>query len=227
MDALQQSLAFIEHLEQLTRDWDDYIGTLPVRTQAEGTALNGRLKALIEAMDVEAQPLNIAGDTHVSLPRTKVDRLGVGGEVLRLHRDRNLSPDQIVQQLEVDISAGTVSRYIKMYESAKPSQQVKMRRNSIFEIPERLEDLAMIVQRQLARLEAVDDEVHVKYVSEMRQLIQLTSDMVKLIYNAKRFQEMVRINYEVLKDELPEKRALIDEKFKQLQQMLGLELTAT
>jgi hypothetical protein len=166
------------------------------------------LDALIETLDDNNIPIDIIRNEKLSLPKSKIERLGIGPVVIRQRAEQNLNYNQIAEYHKV--SVGLISRFLNQYDRSKPSQQSKLKKsNSVFDTTARLEELNILIQSQLGRLDS-DPATQVAYIRELRGLLQdaakITDKQIQLV----EYQKFVRGVASVIEQIAPEKRELIN-----------------
>jgi transposase-like protein len=171
------------------------------------------LKLLIELLDTGDTPfVNLKDNSKVN-SKSVIDRLGIAGELLKLRGEPGQTISSIAKHF--GLPENTVKRFFKYYDSSKPSIQTKLRRTSIFDTATQLENLAVIIQRNMARLEASDDATNAKFVAEMREIIKLASVFAKEMSNYEQFNRMKQIVFDILLRELPARRTEILQKIEE------------
>lgn len=215
-NALSLVEQFIETHERLEA-FRDYV--LP-NHKSEFDALVDDYKSLVDILDSETSPIEIIQTSNLSgkIKRHKLERLGVAGEAIRLRKEELMPIKQIAERFGV--ASTTVSRFFKYYDSLEPSQQSKYQRKSVFDVTERLEELQTLILRNLHKTEGVRDEVSVKWGAELRQTYELALKVAEKINDEKQrmreYEEFKQAVYEILMEELPEKRNKIINKLKTL-----------
>jgi hypothetical protein len=174
------------------------------------------LDGLIETLDNNNIPIDIIRNERLSLPKSKIERLGIGPIVIKQRAEQNLNYNQIAEYHNV--SVGLISRFLNQYDRAKPSQQSKIKNsNSVFDTSARLEELNILIQSQLGRLDA-DPAIQVAYIRELRGLLQdaskITDKQIQLI----EYKKFVTGVASVIEQIAPEKRELINNNIRSLVQ---------
>ena len=209
-----KALAFMEQFQQVKRDLDELKTVLPRTYRSECEAISTKLGALLTVLDVGEEEIfkTITGASTEGVVRSKVERLRIGGEIIRLRTEVRMSYADIAERFA--IATSTVSAFCKAYEQASPSEQARIRRTSIFDAGNQYEELGAMIYRQLARLETSGDaENHVKYISELRQTLKQAEQWMERISVNSKLEQIRGIVMEVLLDECPEKRTLIMQRF--------------
>lgn len=225
-DQLQQAYAacsIIEQFEICLNHLDSILRSVTDRNlKTELEALRARLKSSLEVLDSDVTFLPIIHE-GVSLIkyRSTVERLGLGGEIVRLRRDHHMTYEQIATRLGLNVN--TVQSFIRQYERLTPLQKAKVQRRSIFDTTERMEELAAMIYRQLARLEGANDELAVRYTAELRSTIELAAKLTKEIANYQKFQQLVQVVTEILMEELPKDRQRILQRITRATGGLGIQ----
>ncbi len=206
------ALGLIEQLENLVSDLREFGLTIPALARSELEVLVERLSAVAKLLDDDENlPDLIKGLQLSGRVASKVDRLKLGGEIVRLREVGRATNAEIAQQL--GIGEQTVGRFLRFYDQCKPSEKARYQRSSIFDTTNQYEDLAAMIWRQLARLENLDNENHVRYISELRQLIKAAEQWMEKINQANKIEELRMAVAEILASELPHRRAEILQRF--------------
>lgn len=205
-DAACQALAFIEQLISVAEQLKSIEDLMPIEGKAVFSAGLARLEAVIQALDTDVTLPIIQGEGKLAkLPfQSVITQLGIAGELIRQRSTGKVTVEALAAQY--GISPATIRRFFQYYDAAAPSEKAKYRRQSVFDVTDRLEDLMQIIVRQMARLEGANDEVHVKYVGEFRQTLTLASQVIEKINNYQRFQQLIGLVADILADELPTRR---------------------
>jgi transcriptional regulator with XRE-family HTH domain len=225
LDRANAALSLVEQIEILIRDVHLFAQALSDQHErSECESFSGRLKTLYQMLNNDGELLFDVTGTNRSLKEaypTKIERLGLSKEIIRLREENRLSIADIANKY--GLSNLTVSKFLQTYDSAKPIDKVKMKSTSIFSITEQIESLAAGIYRQMSRLEGSNDEVHVKYVAELRQTIAMADkylDKASAISEANAKVEQIRaVIMETLMEELPDKRTAIIKRFEALKLM--------
>ncbi|EKQ70429.1 hypothetical protein OsccyDRAFT_0716 [Leptolyngbyaceae cyanobacterium JSC-12] len=212
LDKTYSSLAVIEQFEKLIANLSGLAQVLPDQYQSELEVHLTTLKSLVELLDVDGVMLPDGLKLTGALPRSIIERLGAGGELIRLRAERKHTLAELSTQF--GISEPTIRRFFKIYENASKKEQIRMRRTSIFDTTQQLEDLAVVIQRGIARLEGGNDEVGVKFIGEMRQLIELATKFAEKMANYERMTRLQEVIAEILINELPHKKVEILKKIR-------------
>lgn len=196
-----------EQMLQLVQDLQDFFVELPEEHAEEAEEHLQRLKVLVSLLDKNSSEMLVAGPAP-RRARNKIERLGLGNEMLRLR------PRMTLQELgeHFGISTHSVSRFFQQYDKMTATERSKVRRNSVFDTFERLEELSAMIYRQLAILDA-QPETHVKYIAELRQTLDLAARLSKDLYTIRKYEQFKSAVVEVLLTELPHRRAELQQKF--------------
>jgi len=221
IDQACTALGIIEHLAELTECFSQLEEHVDKKYREEYRTYVGKLKAVVTTLDTDmlSIPIIQGSDQSSKLARfSKINRLGIAGELVRLRATGKYTIEELAMQF--DVPASQVSRFFRYYDACSPSEKAKYRRQSVFEVSERLEDLMQIIVRQLARLEAVNDEVHVKYVAEFRQTITMAANLLEKVNHYHRFQQLITAVGDLLVKELPHRQREITESIYKLTQSI-------
>lgn len=197
------ALGLIEQLALVASDLGEYEVSVPKLHRPELVIIRGRLDSLIRLLNEEeslpdfAQSLQLSG--RIS---SKIERLRLGGEVVRLRELGRLTIDEIATH--VDLSPSTISTFLKFYDRLKEPQKARYQKASIFDTTNQYEDLGQMIYRQLARLENVDAEHHVKYIAELRMTIKAAQDWMDRVAHANKIEELKAVVAEILMRYVPE-----------------------
>lgn len=220
IDALEKTnkaMALIEQLQLISEQLKDLEKTAPVPVKAEVTAISARAEALFNAVnetDSEEALQQIGEGLKLSnIAKSKIDKLGISSEIIRLRSEAKMSYSDIAKRFSLNES--TVSNYCKLYDKSRPIEQAKAKTRSIMDYANTWEDLGAMIYRMLAKLEN-DPEHHVKYISELRQLSVVIEKFMSKQTAQQKIEQIIQINKEILLDVLPEKKQLIMERFQQV-----------
>lgn len=206
-DSLDAALGIVEELVETSSELKKFFTRLKLtgELQTEALALSSKLESLVNLIDENSIPIP-ALDKGLLSPRHKgiIERLGIGSELIRLREHENKTIAEIAALH--NLCPQTVSRFFKYYASLKPSQQVKVRKSSVFDTTERLEDLMTMIMSQLARLQGSNDEVAVRYTDQLRQTIQMAAQLTEKMTNYAAYQTFTKSVVEILLTELPGRR---------------------
>lgn len=185
---------------------------MPLDSQAELEASIARSKA-IYAMVNEGEEFEIVAERAVLANQagSKIERLGIGKEILRLKAENRLSNADIAERFNV--SASLVGQFLRAYEKAKPAEQARMRRTSIFDTYEQWERLGVKLDALFARVETQDYQISVQVLGEMRKTIESADKFMQRISEQQKVERIRLAVEEILLDELPEKRTAIMQRF--------------
>lgn len=208
LDRVHETVAVIEQFLQISTDLKNLITTLTGDSKVLAESISTRLEALVTILDSDSTTLKMhtANKLGKISAESKIQRLGIAGEVIRL-RTRGESVQTIASKFGV--SKDSIRRFLRHYDSLVPSERVKIQKKSVFDTTERLEELMVMIIRQINRLEGTNDDVAVKYVGELRQTLQLALSVSEKISHYNAYKKFEAIVYEILLDELPTKRTSI------------------
>lgn len=188
-----QACSLVEQIELILRDAKELDGLITdgasnqeLRTKSQG--LVSRAEALTSALSEETVNLSGIKDRLSTLRRSKVEQLKLGKEIERLRRVERLPVKEIAARL--NLSESQVSTFLRTFDAMSPLEQAKTRRASIFETVNQVEELASIIYRQMARIEGIENETHVRYVAELRQTIKLAQDIVSGMAQQRQIDEI-------------------------------------
>lgn len=215
---INSSIGLLERFEDninLIEDCTKFISNIDTRTLAENTI--AELKQLIEIFEDSFNPLELADKANLSgfTFKSKIYQLGIAAEIIKL-REAGTSMRGIAASFNISDTA--VRRFLKHYDSLSAVAKAKIKTNSVMNTTDRLEDLMTMILRQLHRLEGVNDDVHVKYIGELRQTLGLAAQVSEKIATYKSYQNFREAVQSILASELPERRLEIIRKLKALQQ---------
>lgn len=201
------TLAVLEHFERLTSDIDASILSLPAKTPKQNIdELKHHvttLRTLIELIDMDGNLTVAPEKLGGRVPSSSIKRLGISGELIRLRKQGKTLKEL---ELQFGISGTTISQFFKLYDNSSSRKKIQLERTSIFDTAKQLEDLAVLIQRGIARLEGQNDDVNVKYITEMRQLIDQAAKFAEKMANYEKFERLQKAVVEILSTELPDRR---------------------
>jgi len=220
--ALKQAEAFTTFTEILENLYENLMSCsngkdLELRTELQTYAAT--VKSLIKAIDEKYVPTDIINDAKKSLGQSKVERLRLSSEIIRLKEVERLTFEQIATR--VGLSVSTVSKFYKYYSEAKPTEKVRLKKASVFDSTQQLEDLHAMIFRQLERLEG-DPENHVKYIPEARQVLKLAMDYIGTVNQKQEIENIKAKVRAILLQLAPEKRDEILKAFATESSVMGL-----
>lgn len=209
-EEFNQALSLIEQFYEVLEKLKDLEQSAPSRLEADFKQVITDYTFLLEILDSESSPVNIIKNPSLSgnLRKNKVEKLGLSGELIRLRKEQRLTITELSDRYKLD--KNTISRFFRYYDSLLPSQKAVYQRKSIFDVTERLEEMQQLILRNFYRLEGVSDDVAVKYMGELRQSLDLAVKVAEKINNAKemwrKYEDLKKAVYDILVDELPDKR---------------------
>lgn len=219
-EEFNQALSLIEEFYEILAKLKDLEAQVPERMKIDVQGIITEYSNLLEILDSESSPVEIIKTQSLSgnLRKNKVEKLGLSGELIRLRKEQRLTIKEISARYQID--RATVSRFFRYYDSLLPSQKSAYQRKSIFDVTERLEEMQQIILRNFYRLEGVSDDIAVKYMGELRQSLDLAVKVAEKINNAKemwrKYEDLKKAVYDILVDELPNKRKEVLDKIKSL-----------
>lgn len=212
-----KALSFIEQFQQIERDIKELVVVVPRTYRADLKLIEAKVNGLLQVLDVGEEQIfqTITSAKTEGVTRSKIERLRIGGEIIRLRNEVKLSYKAIADRFE--IHEHTVSAFCKAYDQATPTEQARIKRTSIFDSHNQYEELGAMIYRCLARLEQDGElETHVKYIGELRQTLKQAEQWMDRVSVSSKLEQIRAIVMEVLLDELPEKRTLIMQRFAEM-----------
>jgi hypothetical protein len=216
IEGTERVLGLIEQIETLCQDLSALEEAVPIKYKTEVSLVRERTLTILKIIDEDSEDPAIyeAIKEKASLTnaaKSKIERLGLQEQVIRL-RQSGKTYKEIGDQLS--ISAQLVSRFCTIYDSLSPKEQIKTRSRSIMDFVGHWEEMGALIYRMLAKLEG-DPENHVKYMSELRQLLKCVEQFQSRYSAQQEIQQIKDIIQEILVQELPEKRLTIMQRFRQ------------
>lgn len=213
LEHASQALGVLEQLSITLRDIEDTVKTIPATYRVSFDPILERWRLLMEVLeqDDELVPELVKGRKLSDVASSKIERLKIGKEIIRLREVDGLTYSEIADRMLVD--ASTVSKFCKFYDSQKPAVRSRYQRTSIFDTSQNFENLGAMIYRSLANLENVDPENHVKYISELRQTIGAAQKWMEQVSSHHKYDILKQAIIDILYDELPEKREAIIKRF--------------
>lgn len=180
-----------------------------MENRGELEAVIGRVKTLYEMVDNNDAEFDIvsAQKTLSEIAPSKIERMGLGKEIVRLRSESRLTIKEIAERYS--LSTKTVSQFLKVYEKAKPSEQAIMRSTSIFDTFDSFERLNGRLEALFARVEMSDFQVSVQVLAEFRKTIESAEKFMSKMSDQEKLDRIRQVVQEVLIQELPEKRVEI------------------
>lgn len=206
------ALGVLEQLELVHQDVQAVANQLRKSEKVELESALARLTSIITLFDDETFTANMTASPKISrVYQTKIERMGLARQVIRMRQVNKMTYGEIASSTGVD--ANTVSRFCRYYDEQTPREKSRYQRASVFDTATQYEDIASIIYRQLARLEDSDAENHVKYVSEMRQLLKQAKELMDQQRQADQIQDIKQAVVQILQNALPEQRDEIMKQF--------------
>ena len=172
------------------------------------------LRALITALDDNNISIDIIKNETLRLRKSKVERLGIGPTIIRQRSVQGMTYAEIADFHSV--STSLISQFINKYDKCKPTEKQKIKsENSVFNTGQRLEELNLLIQRQLSNLES-DPAVQVAYIREFRGLLDQASKIVSKQEGYIQYQRFVQGVAAVMEKVAPEQRQLINSEIREL-----------
>lgn len=214
---INSSLGLLEKLEDnvtILEDCTKFITDSSTRTLAENVI--AEMKQLLTIFEGSFNPLELADQVNLAgySFKSKIYQLGIASEIVRL-REAGNSLANIANSFSISTSA--VTRFLSHYDNLSAVAKAKVKTSSVMNTTDRLEDLMTMILRQLHRLEGVNDDVHVKYIGELRQTLGLAAQVSEKIATYKSYQSFREAVQTILISELPDRRLEIIKKLKSLQ----------
>jgi hypothetical protein len=183
--------------------------SLPKDKRGELESVTGRIKGLYEIINEgEAEFDIVSAKKEIStIAPSKIERMGLGREIIRLRSEVNMSIKDIAEKFS--LSTSVISKFIKAYDQAKPSEQAAMRRTSIFDTTEQWERLGARMEALYARVETSDYQVSAQVLAEFRKTIESAEKFMNRLSDQQKLDQIRQIVQEILIQELPEKRVEI------------------
>lgn len=216
IEGTERVLGLIEQLETLYQDLTSLEEAIPIKFKMELSLIKERAHTILKIVDEDSDNDAVfeAIKERASLTnatKSKIERLGLQEQVIRL-RHSGKTYKEIGEQLGV--GAQIVRRFCSIYDKLSPKEQIKTRSRSIMDFVGHWEEMGSLIYRMLAKLEG-DPENHVKYVSELRQLLKSVEQFQSRYSAQQEIQQIKDIIQEILVQELPEKRLAIMQRFRQ------------
>lgn len=206
------ALAVIEHLYKSLAELEDYKSCITPDAKSGYLECLQQLRQLINILDTDSLPIELISQPKLleSNFQSQIDKLGIGGEVIRL-RKMGKSIREIADSF--NINSSVVSRFFKYYDSMKNTDKIKYEKRSVFDLADRLEELFITNEKQLHRLEGYDDKVAREYSAEMQKNLTLAMQIIEKrdAYEAMKsyMERLSSLVSDLLLDELPNKRYAI------------------
>ena len=194
------AVSYMEQLEHIITSIQEISELVSSEYKIELKAIATRASALYQALDTTEEGASLIenGKKLSGVSLSKIERLKLGFEIKRM-RDNGKTYKEIGDYL--DISPQKVSQFCKAYDAAPPSKKAELKKSSIFDIASNMEELGAMIYRQLARLENTDPEHHVKYTSELRQLLVAAQKVMESHSAQRKIDSIGMLVSEILIDE--------------------------
>lgn len=165
--------------------------------------------ALTETLDTNNVPIDIIRNEVLSIQtKSKIERLGLGSQIVRQRQDQRMTADEIAEFHK--ISSGLVRKFFNTYDKYKPAKQLQIREeNTVFNTTMQFEKLFIVINNMLSRLES-DPAVHVKYVTELRNLVNDAAKITDKQMEYMRYQDFIKGVAHIMEVVAPEQRELIN-----------------
>lgn len=197
----QKALDIFEQFDSLVLDLEGFCRDLTGITKEELLIHITKLKGILTILENSDTLPDITSQLISYNQKSKIERLGIGKNILHARFVQNRTIEEIKQQYEGQVSLSHISRFLGIYEKANARDKAKMFNpvdDSVFSTEKQLEKLLVTINVQLSRLTYANDpkqqEVHKGYVGELRQLLKLASDFksqMKQDSEQKAFQQNV------------------------------------
>lgn len=216
IEGTERVIALIEQIETLCTDLRELETAVPIKYKNDVSAVKERARAILKLIDEDTQDTEVyqaikERSSLTNATKSKIERLGLQEQVIRL-RHSGKTYKEIGEQLGV--SSHLVSRFCNIYDTLSPKEQIKTRSRSIMDFVGHWEEMGALIYRMLAKLEG-DPENHVKYISELRQLLKGVEQFQSRYSAQQEIQQIKDVIQEILIQELPEKRLLIMQRFRE------------
>lgn len=169
---------------------------------------------MINEGEAEFKLISDGNKTLSKVAPSRIERMGLGREIIRLRTENKLKIEEIANRF--DLSVYAVSQFLKAYEKAKPLEQARMRRTSIFDTQAQYETLGAQIHILLGKVQGIDNQVSVQVLGELRKTIESAEKFMARLSDQQKVDKIRQIVMEVLMDELPEKRIDIMKRFQEL-----------
>jgi transposase-like protein len=220
-------IAFIETITNLVNDYGAFVETLNKENKAEAEVYLAKLKALQAALcdsDTNlSKALNENQDFSSKYP-SKIKRLGIAGDMVKLVKDKGYSYEAVARQYGV--SRESVSKFFQVYDASAPAARDKITKNNVYDIEKNMQNIHAMLLRQLARFEA-DGDISVKFIGEYTKLLSMAERQQKEWARMRQMDQVIVVVHSVLSKYCnKEARLKVAEEFKQLG-MSNLSLATT
>lgn len=211
---INSSLGVLETFEDsllLLANYIEFIEDEDKKTAAE-QQLN-KLESILNIIKDSFNPIELSDKVRLSGYKYKsiIYDLGIAGDLIRL-REANTTMKDIADRYNIKYT--TVTSFFKHFDTLAQVEKAKVKAASVMNTTERLEDLMNMCLRQLHRLEGVNDDVHVKYIGELRQTFGLAAQVSEKIATYKAYEDFKTKVRQILIDELPDRKLEIINKLK-------------
>jgi len=132
-----------------------------------------------------------------------IQRLNIGGDIVRMSIE-GYSIQEIAERFQ--LKEVLIRRFLCYYNKLSTSNKHKIRKISVFNTTEQLENMLVYIQQQLNRLQGTNDEVAVQYVRELREVIKAASTLSERMVGMHLYTQFTQTVMEVLLTELPGRR---------------------
>lgn len=191
-------VSLMEQLEGLIRDFTAFTTVLPLEHRTEAEVYSQKLKAIFAAIDtqeISPQAIGVMSKSLASQYPSKIQRMGIASQLVSVREEGKYTLVEISERF--GISPNTLRAFYSAYDSAKPSEKVKMKKNSVYDIQENMEGLHSMLLRTISRFE-LDGEINNRNLAEYRQLLALAQKQLKDFTTAQKFEKLATMVEEVL-----------------------------
>lgn len=142
-----------------------------------------------------------------------IDKLGIGGEVLRL-RKAGCTQQEIAKQL--NLNPNTVNQWLSRHQALPEESRQAVADRNIFQIAERLQENFAELYRSLEDARNSGDlDSRVKVLAEIRQYLRFAGDLVEKLETMKQNEKFKQAFLEWLDEQAPGAQVAIIRKLQQ------------
>ena len=209
--------AFVEHFEDTIKDYAAFVKDLPKEYQVEAEVYLTKLQGIYNSLDDPENEIASAVINTTTIKEhanSKIKRLNLGKDIIRLYEEQGLSVNDIATRC--GLSRSTIKRFIQVYYQAAPTERNRITKTNVFDLENNMQNLYANLLRQAARYDN-DGEVSAKFLSEQRQLLGFVERYLKENNAVKKMEKIVLVIQEILAKYVPsDVRPLIFEEFKKI-----------
>jgi hypothetical protein len=216
--ALQKASSALGVLEQLQSVYADLLSlidlTVPQAVRGEHKLILDRLKAVIEVLGSDPNQLSalLAGQSLSKGPRSTIDRLKLGGIIIKMREHDGKTLQQISDTLKEQgygtVGIAAISTFFKLYDQGTTEFRNRQQRVSVFDTAVQLEHINTLIWQALSKFADSPDQYH-KYLDQAQRLVKQASDYLDRSSALDKYEQLRTFLIEILADELPEKRERI------------------